>query len=101
MEDNFGNKFDWEKEWRFRFPISIDYPPITEMEVFTQIEVDDRHKRALAKDEQQRQFISKLIDIIKQEEKNICENRINHLINNIEYSGFTQDEINTIKYYLS
>ena len=40
-----------------KFPISIDYPPITEMEVFTQMEIDRRHKRALAQHEEFESFL--------------------------------------------
>ena len=46
------------KKFDEKFPISIDYPPITEMEVFTQMEIDRRHKRALARHEYIKSFIS-------------------------------------------
>ena len=45
------------KEFRERFPISIDYPPITEMEVFTQMEIDSRVKRAKVKNEELELFL--------------------------------------------
>ena len=47
------------KEFRERFPISIDYPPITQggMEVFTQMEIDARQKRALVRNEVQESFL--------------------------------------------
>ena len=53
-----------------KFPISIDYPPITEMEVFTQIEIDARHKRALLKHQEQQYFIDQIIDLAIAEERN-------------------------------
>ena len=53
--------FKTQKEIEERFdelyPISIDYPPITEMEVFTQIEIDRRVKRAKAKNEDIKLFL--------------------------------------------
>ena len=58
------------KEFRERFPISIDYPPIQEMEVFTQIEIDARIKRARAKNEEIELFLLSLLhqkDLEKEE----------------------------------
>lgn len=54
----YKSKKEIEKEFDERFPISIDYPPIAEMEVFTQIEIDARVKRAKAKNEM---FLSYLL----------------------------------------
>lgn len=52
------NKTTIEKEFDEHFPISIDYPPITDMEVvFTQIEIHARVKRAKAKHEEILRFI--------------------------------------------
>ena len=48
-----------QKKFEKNFPIPIDYPPINErMEVFAQIEIDNRVKRASAKQEAILSFLS-------------------------------------------
>ena len=64
---NGPKQTEWEKIYDERFPISIDYPPMEEMEVFTQMEIDARHKRALAKHEEIRLFITSLLLSQRQE----------------------------------
>lgn len=49
------------KSFDKHFPISIDYPPIAEMEVFTKMEIDARHKRAIFKHEQIKSFLTQAL----------------------------------------
>jgi hypothetical protein len=61
---------DWRERFDLAFPISIDYPPpphANETGVFTQIEIDARHKRALSKHEAVKAFIEKLLERAREE----------------------------------
>ena len=72
---------EMDKEFEELFPISIDYPPIENtienMEVFTQIEINRRVKRARAKNEQIKSHIhsreNRLLEILEGEVENYIE----------------------------
>lgn len=81
---------DWEKWFDEKFPISIDYPPITSSEVLTNMEVDRRHKRAIYKHEEIKDFIHKLLTLQKKEIVEMIQKKIDDIYEEPEK---TEDDV--------